>query len=95
MVSVENNARLIRARVELGEADAGIVYRTDAVSSMRVRMIPIPTVVNVTATYTIGIVNPDSSRHLGITTPANQFIAFLLSPQGQTILHKHGFLAPE
>ena len=95
VVSVENNARLIRARVELGEADAGIVYRTDAISSMHVRMIPIPAVVNVSATYTIGIVNPDSSRHLGINTPANQFIAFLLSPQGQTILHEHGFLAPE
>lgn len=56
VVSLETNVRLVRARVEMGEADAGIVYRTDAAASTRVRTIPIPAYVNVRAEYVIGIV---------------------------------------
>ena len=89
VVSLENNVRLVRAKVELGEADAGIVYRTDAVASTRVRTIPIPADLNEHAEYVIGIVtNGDAAE------PAERWIAFLLSPVGRTILGEHGFLAP-
>ena len=89
VVSLENNVRLVRAKVELGEADAGIVYRTDAAASTRVRTIPIPAAFNERAEYVIGIV-PNG----GGVEPAERWIAFLLSPEGQAILHAHGFLAP-
>ena len=88
VVSLENNVRLVRARVELGEADAGIVYRTDAFASTRVRSIPIPADLNERAEYVIGIVKD------GDTDPAERWITFLLSREGQAILGEHGFLAP-
>ena len=89
VVSLENNVRLVRAKVELGEADAGIVYRTDAAASARVRTVPIPADLNEPAEYVIGIVaNGDATRS------AERWIAFLRSPEGQEILGEHGFLAP-
>ena len=88
VVSVETNVRLIRARVELGEADAGIVYRTEAITSPRVHVIPIPSDLNVRAEYTIGLIAD------GNIVQAKQWAGFLLSPEGQSILSKHGFLAP-
>ena len=89
VVSLENNVRLVRAKVELGEADAGIVYGTDAAASTRVRTIAIPAAFNERAEYVIGIV-PNG----GGPEPAERWIAFLLSPEGRAILHAHGFLAP-
>ena len=87
VVSEESNVRLVRAKVELGEADAAIVYRTDAVSSKRVRVIAIPAEVNVRAAYPMGVVantrRPEQAR---------QWISFVLSPQGKAILARHGFL---
>ncbi len=50
VVSEENNVRLVRAKVELGEADAAVVYRTDAAASDRVRVVSIPATFNVRAT---------------------------------------------
>ncbi len=89
VVSLENNVRLVRARVELGEADAGIVYRTDAAASARVRTVPIPADLNEHAEYVIGIVASGDA-----TRPAERWIAFLLSAEGRTILGEHGFLTP-
>lgn len=89
VVSLENNVRLVRAKVELGEADAGIVYRTDAAASARVRTVPIPADVNEHAEYVIGIVADGNATH-----PAERWITFLHSPEGRTILGEHGFLAP-
>lgn len=94
VVSLENNVRLVRAKVELGEADAGIVYRTDAQSSTRVRTITIPAELNVSAKYTLGIINVEPARHRDETDPAERFIAFVLSTQGQKLLSEHGFLSP-
>lgn len=85
IVSQENNVRLARAKVELGEADAAIVYRTDA--SPRVRTITIPDHINVRASYPTGVVK--GCRHPEL---ANKWVAFVLSEAGQTILSQHGFV---
>jgi len=89
VVSHEGNARLIRAKVEMGEADAAIVYRTDALASKRVRLVPIPAEVNVRAAYRVGAVR-------GAPNPAaaTLWLDFVTSPKGRAILTQHGFEAP-
>ena len=87
VVSEESNARLVRAKVELGVADAAIVYRTD-VAPGRVRAIPVPPEANVLANYLMGAVagaaNPEG---------AARWLGFVASPAGQEILALRGFLA--
>jgi molybdate transport system substrate-binding protein len=83
VVSEENNVRLVRAKVELGEADAAIVYASDVRTGSGVRVIPIPEAVNVRADYCIAAIDG--------TTNAAPFIAFLGSPAGEAILERHGF----
>ncbi|MGB8329915.1 MAG: molybdate ABC transporter substrate-binding protein [Polyangiales bacterium] len=87
VVSEESNVRLVRAKVELGEADAAIVYRTDAIPSDRVRSIPIPPDLNVRATYRVGVLQRAPHRAL-----AERWVAFLLSGAGKRILADHGFV---
>lgn len=90
IVSEESNVRLIRAKVELGEADAAIVYRTDAFASTRVRVIEVPSELNARATYAIGLIADSPRAEL-----AQRFAEFVLSEQGQRILTDHGFEAVE
>lgn len=87
VVSEETNARLVRAKVELGEADAAIVYRTDAAASERVRPIPVPKRLQVEAAYTIAAVGEPSEHARG-------FLALVSSPAGQRLLAQRGFLTP-
>lgn len=89
VVSEESNVRLIRAKVELGEADAAIVYRTDVTPSSRVRVIPIPAVLNVRGDYHIGVI--ERSPHEAL---ARRWVAFLESTEGRRILSEHGFSTP-
>jgi molybdate transport system substrate-binding protein len=86
VISREMNVRAVLVKVELAEADAAIVYESDARSSARVRAIPIPASANVTAQYPIAVVATTRRR-----SEAEAFTRFLLSPQGQTILRQHGF----
>ncbi len=88
IVSEESNARLVRAKVELGEADAAIVYRTDALASSRVRSVMVPRAVNVRATYRIGLLR-------GAPPAATEFVRHLRSGEGRTTLERHGFLVEE
>ena len=48
IVSKEMNARVLRAKVEMGEADAAFIYRTDVNHRSNIRMIPIPAELNIT-----------------------------------------------
>lgn len=81
--SLEDNVRGVLTKVELGEADAGVVYVTDAlVAGKRVDSTPIPQAP--IATYPIGAI------HAG----GRAFVDFVLSSRGRQILAKYGFLAP-
>ncbi len=54
VVSYENSVRQVLAKVQLGEADAGIVYTTDAIAAKgQVGTIDVPDPYNVLATYYI------------------------------------------
>lgn len=89
VVSEESNARLVRAKVELGEADAAIVYRTDALASDAVRTVEIPAEVNRSSVYVIGRV--ERSRR---ADAAGLFIDFVLSAEARALLAARGFVAP-
>ncbi|MGB7093496.1 MAG: molybdate ABC transporter substrate-binding protein, partial [Anaerolineales bacterium] len=55
VVSYEENVRAVLTKITLGEADAGIVYVSDAAGAQGedIRMIPIAEEINVTASYYI------------------------------------------
>lgn len=88
VASEESNVRLVRAKVELGEADAAIVYRSDTVAAGGVRTIEIPCALNVSADYSIGIVEGGVNPGL-----AEAWLAFVLSGEGRQFLARHGFAA--
>ena len=90
VASNELNVKDVVAKVQLGEADAGIVYKTDASSAdpTKVTMIDIPDQYNIVAQYPIGVVKGGSNP-----TGAAAFITYLLSPAGQAVMAKYGFIA--
>lgn len=86
-VSQEDNVKAIVQKVQLGEADAGIVYTTDAQAAKeRLTLIEIPDAQNVIATYPIAVVKDAKQAALG-----QKFVDYLLSTDGQAVLRKHGF----
>src|SRR3954470_135760 len=81
--SLEPNVRGVLTKVELGEADAGIVYVTDAlVAGKKVAAVPLDNAP--IATYPIAAVKSDGTS----------FVDFVRSSQGQQILNRFGFLSP-
>jgi len=88
--SDEANVKAVLAKVQLGEGDAGIVYKTDAAAAgNEVKAIAIPDMYNIIAEYPIGAM-ADSSN----VAAARAFVTFVLSDAGQAILAKYGFGKP-
>ena len=56
VVSRELNVRQVLAKVKLGEADAGVVYRTDAATAKGLATVAIPPELDVVARYPIAVV---------------------------------------
>jgi molybdate transport system substrate-binding protein len=88
LVSNESNVRQVVAKVELGEADAGIVYGTDVTASVapKLAVVQIPTQFNVIAEYPIAL-----TKSPGNARAAQALIDYILSRAGQDILKKYGF----
>ncbi len=90
VVSRELNVRQVLTKVSLGEAQAGVVYRTDARSAQgRVSIVTIPSDINVIAGYPIAVVT--GAPHPGL---ARAWVGLVLSSEGQQALRSAGFLAP-
>ncbi len=89
VVSYEDNVKGVIAKVGLDEADAGIVYVTDIGMDARnqVSSLDIPDALNTIATYPIAALADSRSPAL-----AQAFVALVLSPDGQAILAKYGFI---
>jgi len=86
-VSQEDNVKAIVQKVILGEADAGIVYATDAQAAKdKLTLIAIPDAQNVIATYPVAAVKDAKQAVLG-----QKFVDYVLSPDGQAVLQKYGF----
>ena len=84
--SLETEVKGVVTRVAIGEADAGIVYKTDVQAAEDdVEGIDIPADINVVAEYPIAALRNDSAVATG-------FVDYVLSDEGRTVLRKHGFL---
>ena len=89
VVSEEPNVKAVVAKVQLGEADAGIAYVTDVTPDVAkdVTMIAIPDDVNIVAEYPIAVTSNAGQPEIALA-----FIAFSLSPDGQAVLRRYGFI---
>lgn len=89
-VSLEPDVKSVLTKIELGEADAGVVYQTDVQSAgSKVTGIPFAEADQALATYPI----------VGVKTGKNPaggaaFVAYVLSTDGASVLQSAGFLKP-
>lgn len=84
------DAKATLAAVASGDAEAGIVYVTDAKSAgSGVTAVVIPADQNVIATYPIVIMRSASDNPV-----AQAFVDYVLSASGEAILKSYGFLPP-
>jgi molybdate transport system substrate-binding protein len=89
-VSQEVDVKSVLAKVTEGEADAGLVYTTDAVAAgSAVKALPIPGSAKQIATYPI--VTLTQSKHAAL---AREFVALVTGPSGQRTLRRAGFGKP-
>ncbi|MCT4353966.1 molybdate ABC transporter substrate-binding protein [Streptomyces sp. Je 1-79] len=89
-VSQEPNVRAVLSKVELGEADAGLVYRTDAATvTDKVDAVEIPDAQNAIAQYPAATLKDSENAEA-----AAAFVAWLSSPEAQKILQDAGFQKP-
>lgn len=89
VVSYEENVKAVLTKVQLGEADAGIVYVTDITlaAADKVEKLDIPDALNTIATYPLAPVADSKNADL-----AKAFTAMVLAPEGQAVLAKYGFI---
>jgi molybdate transport system substrate-binding protein len=89
VVSTETQVNDVVVKVALGEADAGIVYKSQVPPAYqsKVQVIMIPDSVNVLATYYIGVLSASPNAQV-----AQNFINYVKSPGGQAILASYGFM---
>ncbi|HYK12150.1 MAG TPA: molybdate ABC transporter substrate-binding protein [Gemmatimonadales bacterium] len=84
VVSNEENVKAVVTKVRLGEADAGIVYGSDATPD--VQTLGIPPDANAIADYPIAVLSRGPDREDAVA-----FVALVLSPKGQHVLSARGF----
>lgn len=89
--SFEENVRAVSEKVQLGEADAGVVYATDVTAAGDAADgVKIPADINVIAEYPIATTSEAGDPEL-----ATAFVDFVLSDDGRTVLGEFGFGAPD
>ncbi|MEU7551824.1 molybdate ABC transporter substrate-binding protein [Streptomyces sp. NPDC044571] len=89
-VSQEPNVRAVLSKVELGEADAGLVYKTDSAKSAdKVATVEIPDDQNAVASYPAATLKQSKDAEA-----AAAFVAWLSTPEAQKILQDAGFQKP-
>ncbi|WP_129840678.1 molybdate ABC transporter substrate-binding protein [Streptomyces sp. RFCAC02] len=89
--SEEANVRAVLSKVQLGEADAGLVYVTDATAAGEdaVTTVPIPEEDNVVASYPAAALT-----EAGHPEEAAAFVDWLTTDDAQEILNDAGFTGP-
>ena len=81
------DVRQVLTYVETGNADAGLVYATDALTSRKIRVVaPAPERAHDPIVYPAAVV-----KGSGNEAAARKFIDFLAGPAAQAVFEKHGF----
>ncbi|WP_145409288.1 molybdate ABC transporter substrate-binding protein [Paenibacillus xylanexedens] len=85
------DVRQVLQYVETGNADAGFVYKTDALTSDQVKIaFEVDKTSYTPANYPVGIIEGTKHR-----TEAEQFYTYLQSPEVLDVFAKYGFSIPE
>lgn len=88
--SEEQNVKAVLTKVQLGEADAGLVYKTDVTAAAAaVSGVDIKGADRAVNSYPIATLK--ASKNAAV---AKAFVDYVLSPAGQAILAKYGFGKP-
>jgi molybdate transport system substrate-binding protein len=85
----QESVKGVLTQVQLGEADAGIVYRTDVLAADDVEGIDLAPDEQVVATYPAAVLAPASNPAV-----AAAFLTFLTGPEGRSVLDDFGFGPP-
>src|SRR5712691_573414 len=86
-VTLQPDVKSVLTQVETGNVDAGMVYVTDVLAAgSKVKGIKIPAADNASTTYPIATVSKS-----GHASAAQAFVAYVLSPAGQSALTAAGF----
>lgn len=89
-VSEESSVTDVLGKITSGQADAGLVYLTDAAEAAgKVDSVPIAEAGSAVNTYPIALLMESTDP-----SSAREFIEFVTAPQGQTALAAAGFGAP-
>jgi molybdate transport system substrate-binding protein len=89
-VTLQPDVKSVLAQVELGSVDAGVVYVTDVhAAGSKVKGVPIPDSVNASTEYPIATVSKSANMAV-----AQAFVAYVLSPAGQSVLTADKFEKP-
>ncbi|HYN68121.1 MAG TPA: molybdate ABC transporter substrate-binding protein [Ornithinibacter sp.] len=89
-VTLEPDVTSVLSKVQLGEVDAGVVYRTDVLAAGgKVEGVEIPDDVNASTSYPIAALTRGAN-----TAAAAAFVDYVLSPQGAAVLTAAGFQRP-
>lgn len=89
-VTLQPDVKSVLTQVELGNVDAGMVYVTDVnAAGSKVKGILIPDNVNASTEYPIAAVSKSANSAL-----AQAFVAYVLSPAGQSVLTADKFEKP-
>lgn len=85
--TLEVDVKATLNKVQLGEVDAALVYRTDVVAAgPRVQGLPTPGAERVVNTYQVASLPQAPDR-----AAAEAFVGYLLSPVGQETMRRYGF----
>lgn len=89
-VSEESSVTDVLGKIVTGQADAGLVYVTDAAGAGdKVEAIAFPESERIVNTYPIAVLQGADDPHV-----AGEFAAFVIGPEGRQVLSAKGFGAP-
>jgi molybdate transport system substrate-binding protein len=89
-VTLQPDVKSVLSQVELGNVDAGMVYVTDVkAAGSKVKGVPVPADDNASTLYPIATLKDASDK-----TVANEFVAYVMGPQGEHVLAQDGFEKP-
>jgi molybdate transport system substrate-binding protein len=89
-VTRERDVKAVLTKVQLGEVDAGIVYRTDVrAAAGKVQGVPVPAANQVRTECLIAVV-----RDAADTAAAREFVDLVRSADGRAVLREAGFELP-